>query len=250
MKPIQSTRSNGSLKPAWVLPATLILGTLCLVAIPRGGRSSPGPSSASTWGQWWKAPGSNLKTHSDDQGASILETNWGRPIRSYRRWTDSEGRIQEHYEEQGVAKPVDEQVRSWVDATLKQAKPPIPPNPPTPPEPPAPPEPPPFGRTEAGQEILNRVQNDLRLVAMVGSPMQASPTFEGRLHHWGPGEPHGSTLLSRLSGIDVDVSIPVSGPKGAAVVHAKGQFKQGLWTFSVLDARSPQNGTHLDLLSK
>jgi hypothetical protein len=253
MKPIQSSRASGTMKQAWIFPAALIFGTLCAVAMPRPSAASSEPhvgETPTTWDSWWRAPGLNLKTRSDEHGIQITETNWGRPLHAYQLRKDPDGRIHETYEEEGIAKPIDDHVRLWIEATLKRAEPPTPPAPPLPPEPPEPPAPPAFDRSAAGREILMRIQNDARLVAMVGTPMQAAPTIEGAIHQWGPGEPSGSTLLSRISGIEVDVTVSISGPKGAATVHAKGQLKQGQWTFSALDAQATQSGMHLDLLSQ
>lgn len=253
MHRIQSNRPNHAMKSAWLFPAALILVTLCAAGLSHQHSAAPQLTAGappSTWSRLWRSPGLTLKTLSDEHGVQITETNWGKPLHSYRMWRDDEGSLHESYEEKGVAKPIDDQVRLWIQATLKRAEPPTPPPPPAPPEPPQPPAPPDLDQVAMGQEILKRIQSDAGLVVMVGVPMQAAPTFEGSIHRWGPSKPSESALFSRFSGMDVDVKIPVSGPKGAAVVHAKGRLKHGQWAFSALDAKSSQSGMKLDLLSK
>ncbi|HJV21433.1 MAG TPA: M56 family metallopeptidase, partial [Holophagaceae bacterium] len=41
--------------------------------------------------------------------------------REYKTWTDRDGKVQEAYSENGVAKPVDDKVRRWIDEERKRA---------------------------------------------------------------------------------------------------------------------------------
>lgn len=232
-----------------LLVLALLLGTTSFLQAGIPPSAEP-PSALMRW--WNHLARHRVQVQTDEQGTLITESGWGGHDRTYQRARDAEGRTRESYWEKGQAKPVDENVRRWVDATLLGAhqQPPAPPDPPAPPTPPVPPPPPIFRAGEAGQAALNQVQNDPRLLALVGSPISLDPKAKGSLTTWAPGEPHGWHLFSPTGGAKAVLTLFLSGPRGGALLHVVGERKGSTWTFSRLEAQSNQGGPQVNLLSR
>jgi hypothetical protein len=70
-----------------------------------------------------------------------------------------------------------------------------------------------------------------------------------QVHTWEKGEPHGFSLFASTSGMEVELKVPISGPKGAALLAVKAQKGESDWIFSKLEAQSNQGGPRLNLLA-
>ena len=235
-----------------LLPMALLLGSsLGLQAAPQAPSE---PSSALM--RWWRSLARHqVQVQTDDQGTLITESGWGGRDRTYQIAKDAKGQTHESYRERGQVKPVDEAVRHWAEAMIREAQQvptiqPLPPLPPVSSVPPAPPVPHAFAPGEAGQEALRSVQNDARLIAMVGTPITMDANAKGSLKTWAQGEPHGLHLFSPTGGAKANLTLFVYGPKGGALLHVEGERTGTEWTFSKLEAQSSQGGPVLNLLSK
>lgn len=243
----------------WILPATLLVGSFAAMAQDRPKPAvSPRAEPLSPFRLWMRSLGLSRHTISDDRGILVTESSLVGPRRSYQKWKDGLGNELEIYLENGQANPIDEGVRGWVETALREGAAPAPPTPPALPEVPSLPPMPShsdsrqsFSDSEWGRVILNRVQGDGRLAAILGSPL-STPPWEGRVHinTWEKGEPHGFSLFSPAGGIEVELLIPISGPKGAALLAVKVQKRESDWTFSKLEAQPSQGGPRLNLLAK
>lgn len=246
MKLLQGASRRPLHRWLFVLPVALLLGSgLELQATP-----PPKPPSALL--RWWRSLARHeVHVQTDDHGTLITESGRGGLDRTYQIAKDAEGHTHESYWEKGQAKPVDEAVRGWADTLIRESRrvPPVPPLPPPPPAPPAPPAPLAFQPGEAGQAALRRVENDARLIALVGTPMTLDARAKGSLSTWGPGEPQGLRFFSLKSGAKADLTLLLNGPKGSAILHAKGRRTGTEWTFSQLDVQPSPGGPQLNLLS-
>jgi len=186
----------------------------------------------------------------DEHVTRITEYGWGGLDRSYQAFKDPDGHFHEGYWERGQAKPMDAAARHWVEAALRAARqaPTIPNAPP--PIPPPRPTPPPFGPGEAGQEALQRVRNDARVIAMLSTPLTLDPKAKGSLQTWGPGDPPGFALFASGREAKADLTLTLHGPKGTALLLAKGERRRGTWSFSRLAIEPGPGGHPLDLLSR
>ncbi len=90
--------------------------------------------------------------------------------------------------------------------------------------------------TDVYRQALARAQADPRVVAALGTPIR-----EGMF-------PSGRTSTSGGSG-DADISIPISGPNGSAMVYAVGQKFAGRWIFSKLVVRVANSENEINLLA-
>lgn len=253
---------------AWLACALglALTGSFPLRAEPQGVREAGAPTSSqaplpasSALKRWWQRMGRHhviLKT--DEQGTLLIEAGGGLPERIYRASREADGRFRESYQENGEAKPVDEAVRGWAQATLQAARqavppppapPPPPEPPPAPPAPPAPPVPPPFGTSETGQSLLRAVQNDPRVATLLGTPTALGDTPKGSITSWAKGEPHGFHLFSAAAGAKVDIAVPIQGPKGSALLRVTGTRSGDQWRFSRLEVE-PLGGPPLNLLAR
>ena len=246
----------------WILPAALLLGSFTAMAQDR-----PRPVGAATsekltpFRKWMRSLGVSRHTSANDQGILITESSLVGPRRSYQKWKDGTGHEFELYLENGQVRPVDEEVKRWVETALREG---VPPPPPAPPALPAIPEPPaipslpslseahhPWSESDWGREIQKRVQGDARLEALLGSPISMAP-WEGRAHvnTWEKGEPHGFALFSSTGGKEVEAKVPIAGPKGAALLRVKAQLGASGWTFSKLEAQPGEGSSRMNLLAK
>lgn len=246
MKLIQEASPHPFPRKLCLLPLAVILCSgLCLHAAPQ-----PPLEPSSGLMRWWRSLARHqVHVQTDDQGTLITESGWGGLDRTYQTAKDAAGRTHEGYWEKGQAKPVDAAVRSWAETMIRESRQ-VPPIPPVPPLQPVPPVPPTFTPGEAGQAALQRVQDDPRLIAMLGSPITMDAKAKGSITTWGPGEPHGLRLFSLKGGTEADLTLFLTGPKGSALLHARSERKGAEWSFSRLEAQSSLGGSLLNLLSK
>ena len=87
--------------------------------------------------------------------------------------------------------------------------------------------------SDAYQTALTNAKNDPRVVTALGSPIK-----DGLV-------PSGKTNVNGSSG-DADIAIPISGPKGKAMIYAVGTKSAGKWEFSKL-AVQVDGGEMIDL---
>lgn len=88
--------------------------------------------------------------------------------------------------------------------------------------------------TDAYKEARSRAANDPRVIAAIGSPIEAGFFVSGNVN-----------VQSNRG--DADISFSVSGPKGKAAVHAVATRDATGWHYSELTAK-PQNAAVIDLL--
>lgn len=232
----------------WSLPLgmAVILGSGALLLAQTGKPASKPTTGPTLQEDRHMALGSNRVITDDSDGIQ----------RVYHKRTSLLGTVTESYTENGQAKPIDAQVRTWLNrVNTPPPPPPVPPLPaappapagfPAPPAPPAPPDVPSLRDTPVCQAALDQAQRDGRLQALLGQPLVVGTDVKGSMTTWGPGDVH--SLFGLLSsGSKAELRIPVSGPKGSAVLHAKARLRQDTWTFSKLEA-SPSTGGALNLL--
>ncbi|HJW31974.1 MAG TPA: cytochrome c oxidase assembly factor Coa1 family protein [Holophagaceae bacterium] len=237
-----SLRSFAGLRPA---------GWICLIAWGLGASPTPAqtaPPRTSALRRWWNglARGFSEVTITGNT-TTVVESGGGGPERVYQTWKDATGSPQERYWVDGVARPVEPAVHQWATAKIQESQG-APPDPPAPPQPPVPPPPHAFVPGEAGRAAFQQVQHDARLLRMLGSPIALAPTAKGSLHTWGAGEPQGWKHFTLQEGAAADLTVELSGPRGTARLHAKGQRRGSTWTFSTLDLTQAESGPALDLL--
>jgi hypothetical protein len=89
--------------------------------------------------------------------------------------------------------------------------------------------------TDAYKNARDRAAADPRVVAALGSPVEAG--------WWVMGSVHADTN----TGGSADMNFPIHGPKGEAKVHAVATTKGSSWEYSELTA-TPEGGRPIDLL--
>ena len=87
--------------------------------------------------------------------------------------------------------------------------------------------------TDAYKEARERATHDPRVLALLGSPVEAS------FFAWG------SVSIKNDEGM-ANITFPISGPQGRATVHAQATRSPGGWTYSELTVIKDQ--TTIDLL--
>ena len=90
-------------------------------------------------------------------------------------------------------------------------------------------------KSDVYKEALTRVQNDQRVVAALGSPIEAGFWVSGKMS------------VANGKGTS-DFSFPVSGSKDKATVHAVAAFDGRVWEFSTLDV-TPAHGPPINVLA-
>lgn len=242
----------------WILPVALLVGSVTAMAQDRSSAAVSAKAEKLTpFRTWMRSLGLSRQIASDDRGILITESSLVGPRRSYQKWKDATGREFEVYQEKGQVKPVDAEVKAWVESALREG---VPPPPPAPPSPPPVPDVPPipslsdsrqaWSDSEWGRAILARVQSDAHLAAMLGSPISmARGDGLAHINTWEKGEPHGFSLFSPTGGMDVELNVSISGPKGAVLLAVKAQKRESEWTFSKLETQPSQGGSCLNLLS-
>lgn len=87
--------------------------------------------------------------------------------------------------------------------------------------------------SEPYQTAVQRATADEKVIAALGTPISE-------------GFPMGSVNTSGESG-DVDLSIPIAGPKGKATIYVVGKKFAGRWTYSKLSVKIASTGEMIDL---
>ncbi|MGQ0799350.1 MAG: M56 family metallopeptidase [Pseudomarimonas sp.] len=147
--------------------------------------------------------------------------------RTYRASVDAHGRLTEVYHEDGQLRPIDDQVRAWVNEVSRLRTPPPPPPIPLPPlpalpAPPAPPTPPEVTDSVVFQSLLRAVTADPGVIASLGIPVVlAGNDVDGSITIGEGGQ---------NAAADVEVRFALSGPKGSASVQVIGQRVEGQWS--------------------
>ena len=216
---------------SWLLMTGLALCSIGAATRIGGGAAPSGLLS------WWRGLDEPHRfVQADDQGTLIKESDWNGTRRSYHIWKDADGRSEETYEENGAARPVDANVKLWAQSVLHDSRhlPPVPPM---------------SELEQASQEILPSVQDDPRLVAMLGAPIVAASKPKGSISTWERGEPHLRALFPLSGGAQTEFWISLSGPRGDALLHAKGEREAAQWSLSELTAQPSQGGVVLNLLT-
>lgn len=88
--------------------------------------------------------------------------------------------------------------------------------------------------SDAYQTALARAKADPRVIAALGSPIDAGFFVSG------------STHVTGSSG-EADLSIPISGPKGNGTLYLVASKSAGEWTFSKLVVEMKETGQRIDL---
>lgn len=89
-------------------------------------------------------------------------------------------------------------------------------------------------RTDVYKGALERAQNDPRVVAALGSPVNSGWWMSGRINK------------DTRTGGDADLHIPISGPKAKGELHAVATIENGKWVYETLTV-TPEGGTAIDL---
>lgn len=85
------------------------------------------------------------------------------------------------------------------------------------------------------QQAMQVARSDVDVLAALGSPIEYGFFVSGNIN------------VSGGTG-DADLSIPISGPKGSAVLYAVAQKYAGQWTFTTLQVVVKESGKQIDLL--
>jgi hypothetical protein len=88
-------------------------------------------------------------------------------------------------------------------------------------------------RSHVYREALSQAQNDPRVVAALGSPIEAGWWVKGNVH------------LDSNGGV-ADLTFPISGPKAKASEHAVATYDGSKWNYERLTV-TPDGGTPIDL---
>lgn len=93
-----------------------------------------------------------------------------------------------------------------------------------------------FRSSDVFKEAMARAEANSDVRAQIGEPIRASRLMSGHLN------------VSGNAG-DADLSIPISGPRGKAVIHAVASKSGGVWRFTVLQVNVEGQAEVVDLLS-
>jgi len=89
-------------------------------------------------------------------------------------------------------------------------------------------------RTDVYKNALQRAQNDPRVVAALGSPVEGGWWIKGNVH------------VDTNTGGNAELTFPISGPKGKAMEHAIGTYENNQWKYETLTVQ-PDGGALIDL---
>ena len=90
-------------------------------------------------------------------------------------------------------------------------------------------------RSDVYKGALRRVQDDPRVVAALGSPVEAGWVVSGSVH------------VDNGNG-NAEINFPISGPKQKGKVHAVATVENGQWKYETLTVQ-PESGPLIDLNS-
>ena len=88
--------------------------------------------------------------------------------------------------------------------------------------------------SDAYQEGMNRARSNPEVVAALGEPIESGWLISGSINVNGP------------SG-NVDVSIPISGPKGSGTLYVVGTRNAGRWQYSTMAVEIPGRASRIDV---
>ena len=88
--------------------------------------------------------------------------------------------------------------------------------------------------SDAYQEGMNRARSNPEVVAALGEPIESGFWISGSINVNGP------------SG-NVDVSIPISGPKGSGTLYVVGTRNAGRWQYSTMEVEIPGRASRIDV---
>jgi hypothetical protein len=91
--------------------------------------------------------------------------------------------------------------------------------------------------SDAYKHALAEAQLSPAVVAALGEPLKGGLLVSGTLH------------VEGLAG-SADLSIPISGPKGAGTLFLKATKSQGNWTFDALEMEVERTRERIDLLAE
>ena len=89
-------------------------------------------------------------------------------------------------------------------------------------------------RTDVYKGALRRAQDDPRVVAALGSPVEGGLWVKGNIH------------FDANSGGNAELTFPIHGPKGKAMEHAVATYENRQWTYETLTVQ-PEGGPKIDL---
>jgi len=90
-------------------------------------------------------------------------------------------------------------------------------------------------KSEPYREAMARAQSDPRVIAALGSPVKDSMFFSG-------------SIRTENNNGDAKMDIPISGPKGAGLLHVTATKTDGKWFYNRMYVK-PKNGGEIDLMS-
>lgn len=91
-----------------------------------------------------------------------------------------------------------------------------------------------LSNSEAAQTALERAAANQSLTEKIGSPIRRGWLVTG------------SIKVDGGSG-NVDIAVPVSGPKGSATIYVRGTRSAGRWTFDLIEAAPDDGSQRIDL---
>ena len=86
------------------------------------------------------------------------------------------------------------------------------------------------------QQAMARARQDSTLMAALGTPIEEGFMMTGKINE---NDETGSA----------DLTIPLSGPKGSAVLHLRASKSTGVWTYSDLQVNIDATNQRIDLLN-
>ena len=87
------------------------------------------------------------------------------------------------------------------------------------------------------KQALARAQSSPTVIEAMGTPIEAGMFLSGNIN------------VQNASG-NADINIPISGPKGKAVIHAVATKEGGVWSFTTLNVTIQASGERIDLLDE
>ena len=232
MRRVAHLLSAAPARPDWRWPAALLLllctGTLlAMQVVPPATLLTNLRYEASSQGEL--TPGNHREF-----AASYLSG----PQRRYRIAMDESGRTHELYTEDGRARPIDAQVRTWLKTVslMNAGTPPAPILEPLAPlepaEAPEPAEPAPHGPSDSDEfrALMATLAADPQVIAHTGRPAALErKSFHGQLHVWGSRDFHVWGIDDPVGG-KADFTATFTGPDGRVAVAWSGKTVAGAWT--------------------
>ena len=93
-----------------------------------------------------------------------------------------------------------------------------------------------FKNADAYQQAVRRAQSDPRVAAALGQPIEIGWFISGSIN-------------TQNDEGNVNLTIPISGPRGKAKIYVEGVKKRGRWTYSEMIV-TPEKGEEINLLEE